>query len=1321
MAKKLRDEDLILNIIVNGDRGKKELGQLERTVKDARKELELLEKEEKKLSSQNKQNTARYKELTSAIKEKNKVIQESNQRMDQLRKGFDLNRMSINDLRKEIRRLQSLRNMADPMTMAWKKHDAELRKVQARYNELRYSAERTGNVITRLASGINKMFGAITAALATFTGVAIGVKKATDTFASFDDKISDVQKTTGLTKEEVLKLNDALKDASVIDSRTTQEGLLGLGRIAGKLGIEGRENLLGFIKAADEISVALTEDLGGDIEQSINTIGKLVDVFNVSEEFGIEAGMRKTGSLINELGANSAASEEEIVDFLSRLAGIGPSAGISISNIAGLGSTLSQLKQSMEVAGTTFVNIIPKMFTNTARFAEVAGMGVEEFSDLLNKDANEALIRFLEGLNGNNEGMEYMMQLLESLNLDGARAKNILSVMANNTDKLRKEQLLSNSAFQEGTSISEEFNIKNTNVAAQLDKSKKAVYNMWVELGERLYPVMISSNNLFATFLGIITTLVDFIKEYYREIAAVTVAMIAYNVALKANIILTQVKVFWEKAHRAAILLSAAAQAIYTSNLNKATKAMRLFTVVTRVNPFFLLLGAIAGVVTYLTLFNKKLTAAEKTQRELVDINKQANESIAEEKNRVQQLLRIARNREISDETRLKAVKELNEISPEYLGNLTLEKIYTNETTKAVEAYTDSLIRQAKMEAILNHLKEIESKRIEDELSKESSQLTFWQEVQSGFLMVMGFQRQAFELAVENSEKNNQDFLNDLNTRQKMLQGMYDDLLKESDKVKKEEVLPDRQKGTVGLTEEELKKQKELLEARKKFRKEVLESDRSLVEAENAAYEERLKNAGLFNKALEKMTVEDHQVQYILLKQHQANLDKIDADAVSAEISRREELHQVQLTELKIRQNEELRLVKDNDEARKKLQEQHQEEEEKLTREYAENLLIILQEVMDTSQWQGITSDDILSDDEKAALEKKILELREQLSELGLKPKDRPEVAEKTDIFGMTAEDWKLFGENIDATKSGLEGIIRLAGGLVDVWGSYTAMVKAGEDNELQRYEANVNQRKQLLEDQLNSGRISQESYNASLKKLDADLDKKKAEYAYKQAKRERDIALMSAIVNTASAVAEALPNIALSILAGAIGGFQIATIEKTPLPEVPGKEEGGYLDVVRSQDKRFFRARKDLDRRGYIDKPTVLAGDNGREFVASNDAYNNPTVRPVLDAIDTAQRNGTISTVNLEKILMDRPAYSYPGRQEGGFLTDQRAANTSDASPNTVNDSVNILLQETIRSNRELYRQLRAGIKANVSLLGKNGFYEAQNEYDQLTDDVNL
>jgi len=207
----------------------------------------------------------------------------------------------------------------------------------------------------------------------------------------------------------------------------------------------------------------------------------------------------------------------------------------------------------------------------------------------------------------------------------------------------------------------------------------------------------------------------------------------------------------------------------------------------------------------------------------------------------------------------------------------------------------------------------------------------------------------------------------------------------------------------------------------------------------------------------------------------------------------------------------------------------------------------------------------------------------------------------------------------------------------------------------------------------------------------------------------------MSAIVNTASAVTKALPNLILAGIVGAFGGFQIATILKTPLPAIEGKEEGGYLDVTRAQDGRRFRAKSDPSKRGYVSAPTVIVGESGDEFVANNDAVRNPQVRPILDILDIAQRNGTISSLKITDIIRS----TAPGRATGGYVSTPAPASSTTIIQSTDNDAMLALIVESNRVNAALYEAVRNGV--SVSLLGPNGFNAKQAELQRIQNNADL
>jgi hypothetical protein len=140
----------------------------------------------------------------------------------------------------------------------------------------------------------------------------------------------------------------------------------------------------------------------------------------------------------------------------------------------------------------------------------------------------------------------------------------------------------------------------------------------------------------------------------------------------------------------------------------------------------------------------------------------------------------------------------------------------------------------------------------------------------------------------------------------------------------------------------------------------------------------------------------------------------------------------------------------------------------------------------------------------------------------------------------------------------------------------------------------------------------------------------------------------------------------------------------------LPGHEEGGYVEAEREQDGKRFRARR-RRRRGYVDEPTVLTGEAGPEYVAPTEAVDNPTIRPVLDIIEMARNNGTLSSINLPKLI--RTA----GYETGGYTGAPAGTTTPDiASPPAV--ATDSALAGLLAETRDLLREIKNnGVKAPI------------------------
>lgn len=690
MAKRIADEDMVLNIIINGDKGRAELIRLERSVKDltianeglAAKKAKV-EQRMLKLAAAGEKDSVTYKnletevrQLSAAMERNQNAIDQARQRMATLRGGLELTKMTVADLRSEIARLTKLKNTSVPGTEQWKAYDRQLAKVVRRYEELKAEGANTKGVLCKMADGVNKYWNLVVSGLASFAGVFLGIKGAVNKFLGFTDVLADTRKTTQLTQQEVEELNVSL---GKIDTRSPQEELLGLGRIAGKLGIEGKDNIEGFVRAADQINIALKEDLGNNTEEAINHVGKLVDIFKISDNYGIEKGMLKVGSVINELGAASTANEGYIVEFSKRVAGVAPTAGVSIEATMGLAATLDKLGQQAEASSTVYAQMMSKMFKNTAIYADIAGMSLADFSELIKSDANEAFIRVLEGLKGNNAGMEALVRNLGDMQLNGVRATTILGTLASNTATLREQQNLANKAFREGTSLTNEANIKNNNAAALDAKRRKERERLIVDLGGKLQPIMVANNNIMNTGLKILNTLVGFLVDHGAMLLKTTALIAAYTGGMK--------------------LATLANNLHLTSIAGVIANLKRLFQTLT-LSTWGIALAAVTALGYGLYKLFTYSTDAEKALKRVSDANKEFEKSAASEQITIDRLFGKLKAATEGTKEWGAARKAITDKYGQYLSDMGIEINSLQDVEKAYRAVSAAARQAAKDRAM---------------------------------------------------------------------------------------------------------------------------------------------------------------------------------------------------------------------------------------------------------------------------------------------------------------------------------------------------------------------------------------------------------------------------------------------------------------------------------------------------------------------------------------------------------------------------------------------------------------------------------------------
>ena len=171
------------------------------------------------------------------------------------------------------------------------------------------------------------------------------------------DSLADIRKVSGLTMDEINRLYNNI---SKIDTRNTIETLNKLAYAGAKLGIGqnyGVEGLTGFVRAAEQVQMALGEDLG---EDALPALAKLTEVMGLIPKYGVEQAMQKSASAIFQLGATSTATGKNIVEFSKRLMGLANVSRVSADELLAIGSASDAMGLMPEVAATAF----NKLFTS---------------------------------------------------------------------------------------------------------------------------------------------------------------------------------------------------------------------------------------------------------------------------------------------------------------------------------------------------------------------------------------------------------------------------------------------------------------------------------------------------------------------------------------------------------------------------------------------------------------------------------------------------------------------------------------------------------------------------------------------------------------------------------------------------------------------------------------------------------------------------------------------------------------------------------------------------------------------------------------------
>lgn len=680
-------------------------------------ELERIRQSEQKVVTLMQQYDKEIDSTNVDIKETKRQMQLVNNTMANLKTS------SIRDLEYSIRALNQQMHGMQRGTEQFKQMELKAKQLKAELQAVRAEGVAQESWIKRSADWFNRMQGIALGAVAAISGITFTVKKCVEEYAKMDDEMTNVRKYTGQAAEEVERMNEDFKK---MDTRTSRQKLNQLAEDAGRLGITSTAAVEEFVDGADKINVALGDDLG---DKAVSQIGKLAQMFGEDKTKGLRGAMLATGSAVNELAQNSSASAGYLVDFTARVAGVGKQAGFTQAQIMGLASVLDQNMQQDETAATAVQNLLAKIFQDSAKFAQIAGLNVKEFAKALKEDANGALLQFLAAMRAKG-GFADLAPMFEEMKMDGSRATGVLTVLADKLDDIKTAQDLASEAYSEGTSVLNEFETQNENVQAQLDKASKKFLDLSIELGQKLYPA--ARYCISAASLGVraLSTLVDFVKEYWRILIVLTAAIVTYTAMAKAKLIVDKAQMAWlnimilrEKAHLFLVGLKTSAlktmvivQMALTREIKLTTAAQMLWNKVLLANPITAVIAVVAGLTAAIVTLSKETSTAEQAQRDYNDAVTDANKQAAEEEASIMRLVSAIQSNTSAESDRKAALEELNgKLMSQHLGNITEEAVRTGLATRQIQSYIDMMKKKIVIDGLQKKLAESIAKQAEAE------------------------------------------------------------------------------------------------------------------------------------------------------------------------------------------------------------------------------------------------------------------------------------------------------------------------------------------------------------------------------------------------------------------------------------------------------------------------------------------------------------------------------------------------------------------------------------------------------------------------------
>lgn len=562
------------------------------------------------------------------------------------------------------------------------------RELLVAQKEMRLEIASQASVFSRANDFIGKYMGLIGTGIAAITGITMAFSKFRDERDKLESSSANLKALTGLDDDNVKKLEDGAKRLS---TTVTEEGVRirqSAVEIDDSFAIIGsqRPELLKNAEALEKVAQdAIYLSIAGKdkLEPAAKALTTVMNQMNLGAE--------NSRRIINAIAAGSQAGAgniQYITDAFEKSGTTAKLMNIELEQHIGLIEAVAPKYSEASIAGNSLDKVLLKM--------KEKGIGYKNGVFDLSLAISELETKFKNGES--------------AATLFGAEHAKMAEILVMN-----KKEIEDYTAAVTGTNkavVQAQIN-SDTNEAKRAQARNK-MNLLAIDLMEKLNPAIIGAMNQTVHWTGKLVTLATWVSENTTEILAVVIGLSAYTVAVKSAIIVDKLQVLWNEK------IISSLKTMYATMLK---------------NPYALMGAVVLTWLLYMRKANQELTKMEVVQRRLNKVETEAAQNISEQKTELEQFLRVARDESESKERRLSALKKINELSPEYLGNLTLEEINTDKATTAINRYIDSIYAMAKAQAAKEQLVEIEKEKIRLDTDPEAfqEQISWLEEMEVGF------------------------------------------------------------------------------------------------------------------------------------------------------------------------------------------------------------------------------------------------------------------------------------------------------------------------------------------------------------------------------------------------------------------------------------------------------------------------------------------------------------------------------------------------------------------------------------------------------------